>query len=558
MKKLLYLALVVLTITLSAGVCTASADTGDDWPMFHHDLALSGYSTSNAPSTNALAWVYDTGSSIHSSPAVVDGILYVGAMDGNLYAVDINNGSLAWTYPAGGEIYSSPAVAAGNVYFLSTDGFFYAVDAVSGELNWSFTIDPGSWDWSSPAIHEGFAFIGSSKGKIHKLDASTGEVIWSAYIGGKPNSPIAVVNGKVYSGTHNFDNDAPTMIALNETDGSISWTYNYYLYHGGVVGMVNSNGAAVVDGDDDGDLEVYFGVCNWEGSDNQAICLDEATGTEIWTADIGGNSSSTPAVHDGVVFIGSDNGKIYALDAATGTEKWSFQTGAQVWAAPAVVDGKVFFGSLDHTFYALNEEDGSPIWSYYTGASRMLGSPAVTDGMVFVSNENGNIYAFGNESESVNTLCPVTITKELVSFADADGDSIIEVGEETSFILEISVTNNDVNNPINDVVVKDRLGGDLEVDDPGAFVVSGPPGKNQKNRTGKMFMSWDVGDLGPGESQTTTIIVSTDINPGGHQEYTEAGMHCLNSGANVKGVFLGKQVSDTSDPIIIEVSEPSE
>ena len=549
MRKIIYTILVIIPIiTMVMGIGLASADTEDDWMMFHHNLALSGYSTSDAPETNATAWIYDTGSIIYSSPAVVDGILYVGAMDGSLYAVNINGGSLAWTYSAGAPIFSSPAVSDGNVYFLCTDGVFHAVDALSGSLNWSAIIGPGEWDWSSPAISEEYVFIASSNGSIYSLDASSGTINWSTAIGGQPNSPIAVVNGKVYTGTHNFNNSHPTLFALNEADGSVNWTYDYYLYHNGVVGMVNSNGAAVVDGDDDGDLEVYFGVHNWDGSDNQTVCLDEATGMEIWTADIGGDSTSTPAVHNGVVFIGSDNGKLYALDAATGVEKWSFQTGGMVWAAPAVADGKVFFGSFDHTFYALNEEDGSLIWSYHTGASRMRGSPAIANGMVFVGNENGNIYAF----------YPITVTKNLISCADADSDGIIEIGEETIFTLEITVTNNDADNPISDVVVKDRLGGDLEVDDPGAFIVSGPSGKNQKNRTSKVFLNWEVGTLGPGESQTTTIIVSTDTNPGGHQEYTEAGIHCLNSGINVKGIFLDKQVSATSDPIMVEVIEPTE
>ena len=549
MKKVIYPILtLILTLTMFTVIGVASADNSDDWPMFHHDLALSGYSSSDAPSTNAMAWIYDTGSEIYSSPAVVDGILYVGAMDGNLYAVKANSGSLAWTYNAGAEIYSSPAVSDGNVYFLSTDGVVHAVDAVSGGLNWSATIGPGPWDWSSPAVHDGHVLIASSNGIVYSLDASSGAINWSSNIGGRPDSPIAVANGKVYTGTHNFDNSKPTLVALNEMDGSANWTYYYYLYHGGVIGMVNSNGATVVDGDNDGDLEVYFGVYNWGGSDNQTVCLDEATGAEIWTADIGGDSTSTPAVHDGVVFIGSDDGKLYALDAATGKKIWSFQTGDQVWSAPAVADGKVFFGSWDHTLYALNEEDGSLIWSYYTGASRMLGSPAVSDGMVFVGNENGKIYAFS----------PITVTKELVSYTDADDDEIIEIGEETVFVLEITVINNDYSSPISNVTVKDRLGGDLEVDDPGAFIVSSPPGKNQKNQTDKVFLTWEVGTLGPGESQTTTIIVSTDINPGGYQEYTEAGIHCLNSGVNAKGIFLDRQVSASSDPIMVEVLEPTE
>ena len=398
---------IVLLIILPAQAVKAV----DEWPMFHHDLALSGYSASSAPDTDELLWVFDTESSaILSSPAIANGRLYIGSTDGNLYALDAQDGSLLWAYPTFGAVNSSPAVAEGKVYFLSEDGSVYALDADDGSLAWSVPIGNGSWDWASPAVHDGYVFVASSTGTMFALDADDGSTKWSTPIGGTPDSPITVTNGKVYSGTHNFDSSSSTMVALDEETGGILWTYDYHLYHGGVVGMVNSNGAAVVDGDNDGDLEVYFGVYNWGGVDDQAVCLDEATGTEVWTANINGNSTSTPAVHDGLVFIGSDDFNVYALEAGTGAYVWSFPTGDQVWAAPAVADGKVLVGSLDHTFYALDEKTGALVWSYFTGASRLIGSPAVAYGNVYVGNENGKIYAFGSllsvDIDIKPTSCP--------------------------------------------------------------------------------------------------------------------------------------------------------
>ena len=386
----------VILVAVLLFATTVQIVSADDWPMFHHDLALSGYSTSSAPNTNDILWTYDTGSDVRSSPAIVNGILYIGDTDGTLYANDAYTGENIWTFQADGPIYSSPAVEDEIVYFLSASGTFYALDAGTGTVSWSVSIGGGPWDWSSPAVHNGKVFIGASSGIIYCFDATTGLQIWNTNIGGSPDSPISVANGKVFSGTHNFDNNDPTLVALDENTGAIIWTYDYHLYHGGVVGMINCNGATVADGDGDGELEVYFGVYNWGGVDDQAICLNEATGLEEWTADIGGDSTSTPAVHDGKVFIGSDDFNMHALDASDdGTEIWSFPTGGQVWSAPAVACGKVFFGSWDHTFYAVDEMNGDLIWSYYTGTSRIMGSPAVADGIVYVGNENGNIYAFG-------------------------------------------------------------------------------------------------------------------------------------------------------------------
>ena len=374
-----------------------SARLIDNWPMFHHDLSLSGVSSSSAPNTNATSWIFNAGSPIFSSPAIANGIAYVGCDDGKLYAVNVDSGSSIWSYQTGGLIRSSPAVESGRVYVLSTDGGLYSLNSLTGALLWRVQLGPGVYDWSSPAVHDNRVFIGISTGSVYCLNSVSGEIIWQTIVGGQPNSPITVANGKVYSGTHNFDANNPTLVALNEFTGSVIWEYNFTTTHSPVVGMINCNGATVVDGDGDGSLEVYFGVVTWSGRDNEAVCLDERTGTEIWTRTLGGWSTSTPAVHNGVVFMGSDDSNVYALSANTGNIVWNYQTKGQIWAAPAIADGKVFVGSLDHVFYALNEQTGQLVWSYNTSESRLLGSPAVANGKVYVGNENGNLYCFGLE-----------------------------------------------------------------------------------------------------------------------------------------------------------------
>lgn len=70
----------------------------DWWPMFRHDLSHSGYSSSLAPISNATLWTYTVESSVHSSPAIVDGKAYFGSMDENVYCLDAINGVKIWQY----------------------------------------------------------------------------------------------------------------------------------------------------------------------------------------------------------------------------------------------------------------------------------------------------------------------------------------------------------------------------------------------------------------------------------------------------------------------------
>jgi outer membrane protein assembly factor BamB len=60
------------------------------------------------------------------APAVVNGVVFVGANDDYIYALNAQNGALIWKYQTGGQVQSSPAVAYGTVYIGSNDNYLYA------------------------------------------------------------------------------------------------------------------------------------------------------------------------------------------------------------------------------------------------------------------------------------------------------------------------------------------------------------------------------------------------------------------------------------------------
>jgi hypothetical protein len=104
----------------------STVDPPDWWPMFHHDLTHTGYSTSPIPTTNQTLWNYTTSLFVQSSPAVAGGVVYVGSLDHNVYALNATTGAQVWNYTTGGEVVSSPAVAGGFVYVGSDDDKVYA------------------------------------------------------------------------------------------------------------------------------------------------------------------------------------------------------------------------------------------------------------------------------------------------------------------------------------------------------------------------------------------------------------------------------------------------
>jgi outer membrane protein assembly factor BamB len=124
-----------------------------------------------------------------------------------------------------------------------------------------------------------------------------------------------------------------------------------------------------------------------------------------WIYKTGGQVSSSPAVSDGTVYVGSQDGKVYALDAATGHVRWTYTTGDQVSSSPAVVGGTVYVGSQDGKVYALDAATGVALWAYPTGRA-IFSSPAVVGGTVYVGSEDGKVYALNAGSGHVRWTYP--------------------------------------------------------------------------------------------------------------------------------------------------------
>jgi WD40 repeat protein len=141
----------MLTLTFNVQPVAASVEV-DWWPMFRHDLNHTGYSTSTAPNTNNTIWNYTTGGEVNSCPAVVDGRVYVGSADANLYCLDASTGAHIWNYTADDPV-GTPAVVDGRVYVGSNDNKVYCLDASTGAHIWNYTT--GDTVASCPAVAGG-------------------------------------------------------------------------------------------------------------------------------------------------------------------------------------------------------------------------------------------------------------------------------------------------------------------------------------------------------------------------------------------------------------------
>jgi outer membrane protein assembly factor BamB len=360
--------------------------------MFRGDLRHTGvYKGTGVPKLNRVKWKFHTAGRVISSPAVVNGVAYIGSTDCYLYAVDIASGAQKWKFETKGWVVSSPAVQDGTVYFASYDSNLYAVDASSGQLKWKFQTGgerryigkhlhylqpaaesmPDPWDiyLSSPSVANGTVYFGSGDGNVYALDAKSGTLKWKVQTGDVVHSSAAIADGTLYIGS--WDRHLYALDAATGTEkwrfqtGDDSEAHNH-------IGIQSS--PVVVDG------VVYFG-----SRDAYAYALEAATGKQIWRFSTEGSwVNNSPVVHEGrVYFATSVPGIMHAVDARTGKIVFDVPAGSPVFASMALANGMLYMGNFGGKLTAIDLKTQKPAWVFETdGARQNAGAMTNEDGSI--------------------------------------------------------------------------------------------------------------------------------------------------------------------------------
>ncbi len=267
-----------------------------------------------------------------SSPVVDGDTLYVGTMDGDFRAIELESGAKIWDFDLTGEedrraVYGRPAVLEGKIYFGGYDGIMYALTD-DGRSLWDREVGDLSPLVGGPVVADGVVMIGSSDGTFYAFDAGDGSRQWVFPTGNRVWSTPVAQDGVVYFGSLDHN-----VYALNISDGSEKWRFNA---RGGV--------------------------------------------------------TATPLLHDGRLYIGSFASVFYALDAETGSEIWRFdRSDSWFWGGAATNGDLVFAPSLDGMVYALDRLSGDLVWTLPTRGP-VIGAPAVVSGRLVTGSSDGRVW----------------------------------------------------------------------------------------------------------------------------------------------------------------------
>ena len=261
-------------------------------------------------------------------PAVENGRVYFGDVEGGFYCLDAKTGRKLWTFASEGEIDSAPNFYKNLVLFGSQDATLYALDAADGKVAWKHTIDDQIR--CSPTIVEDRCFLAGCDGKLHVIELNKGEEVGSVPIEAPTGSTPAAMGKLVYFGTEGAE-----FFAVDWKAATVAWKYTDTKHSQ----PFRSSAAAAPD-------MVIVG-----GRDKLVHCFAPADGKELWAFPTKHRVDSSPVIVGDRVFFGSADGRIYALNRQTGKEVWKYEAGGDIAASPAVAAERLVISSGDGTVY---------------------------------------------------------------------------------------------------------------------------------------------------------------------------------------------------------------
>jgi outer membrane protein assembly factor BamB len=406
-----------------------------NWSMWRADPTHSS-TAQEGPSNLTLDWKFTTKGAVISSPSVVDGIVYVGSQDKNIYALGAWNGNLIWNFTTHDAVESSPAVANGKVYTGGDDGYVYCLNAYTGALIWQTFVN-GDLPFtfgdivlkSSPVVSGGVVYIGSLDGYLYALDANNGSIVWQTKTNGPIESSPAVADGAVY-----FTSQEPAAGALYKLDantGDVIWKQQlpYESQYEGGDEMLGSPSVAAGMVFASANLRTYYAI-------------NATTGGIVWKFT---NPAAIEFIYCSPIYVNGelfiiDKFNIACLNATSSHIIWSFFTGDELYVSLSYADGKIYVVTSQRHIYILDAANNGTKIATYTTPSSSWSSPTIANENLYVGCNDWNVYCFSNNvtnevsapspvsTSSPNVISGSILTAVIAAIAVADVVGIVSVG----------------------------------------------------------------------------------------------------------------------------------
>lgn len=278
-----------------------------------------------------------------AGPAVRDGLVVAGSINGDVLALDAGSGERLWLAGVEGEMLTQPLITSGLVVVRTTDGRVIALDARTGAERWETVRQVPNLTirgLAAPATNERYIFAGFDNGHVAALSIGDGGMIWETAVA-KPTG-------------------SSELEAIVDVDGDLA-TFDSELY------VTSHNG------------------------DLAGLAVE--SGEIIWRREL--SSVTAPAVGWGNVFVTDIDSEVHAFDRLSGTTEWTQDAlRARYLTAPAVLGDLVAVGDFEGYVHFLDITNGEMRARIEHGGEPIQAQPLVVGEMLLVLSADGELAAY--------------------------------------------------------------------------------------------------------------------------------------------------------------------
>ena len=293
--------------------------------------------------------------------------------------IDVEWRTVLGNGPGAAYVRLQPAVNNGVVYAADTSGNVYALDLEDGSEEWSTDLEQAVT--AAVTFDRGQLFVATRDGYLHCLNADDGSSVWSTQLTSEAVAPVAADYGRVFVQTVDG-----RVSAYERSNGQQAWSYENAM----PVLSVRGTGTPLV-------LE-QFVVSGF--ATGKVLALDKTLGIPRWEVRLAtpeGRSElerlvdvdGTPLWDNGVIYAASYHGKVAAI-SLNGETRW--QEDGSTYTSPAIALGNIYLTLDDGSVKAYDVVRGADVWTQKALRDRQPGQIAAYGSWLVTTDAEGYLY----------------------------------------------------------------------------------------------------------------------------------------------------------------------
>jgi outer membrane protein assembly factor BamB len=309
--------------------------------------------------------------------------IYAASINGNVVALDPENGKQVWRNKLDIGLSSGPGVGEGLVVVVATDGFVIALSAEDGTERWRAYVSGESL--ATPLVYDEWVVVQTVDNKLTALSIFDGTERWSL----EQSTPALTMRGSTspqavgQNVVTGFDNGR--VMAINLESGDIEWDSM----------LAPPSGRSDLDrlSDIDGDIAVVGQDLYASGYQGRIASLAAESGQVLWARELSTYAGVTADWNN--IYSTLQNGELIALNRRSGTELWRQSVLLRREpTAPVSFRMTVVVGDLEGYLHFFSNVDGEPAARVRAGKSAIVSTPLVMADRLFVQSDDGKVSAW--------------------------------------------------------------------------------------------------------------------------------------------------------------------